>query len=65
LAVPDDLGQTEVGNLDKTNATGTYALDELALVRLVFVIWSSRLGVPGGDKGSGVEEKILRLDVPA
>jgi hypothetical protein len=55
LTVPDDLAKAKVGNLDKADATGTLALDELALVGLVFVIGSLRLGVAGRDERGWIE----------
>lgn len=63
MAVPDDLGQAEVSNLDNANATGSNALDKLALIGFVLVVWRPGLWVPGGNEGCGVKEKVLRLDV--
>jgi hypothetical protein len=63
LAVPDDLAKAEVGNLDKADATGTLALDELALVGLVFVVGALGLRVSGWDEWRRVEQEVLGLDV--
>jgi len=63
LTVPDDLGKTEIGNLDQTNTTGTNTLDEFTLVGLVLVVRTSRLGVSGRDERCGVEEQVLGLNV--
>jgi len=63
LTVPDDLGETKIGNLDQTNTTGTNALDEFTLVGLVLVVGTSGLGVSGRDERCRVEEQVLGLDV--
>jgi hypothetical protein len=62
LLVPDDLGQSKVGNLDTSDSSAADPRDELSLVLLVFVV-GSVLGVFRGDNGDGVEEDVLRLDI--
>lgn len=63
LLVPYDLGQAEIGNLDLTNSTRAYALDELALINLVLVTWLLGFRVLRGDKWNGTEEDVFGLDV--
>jgi hypothetical protein len=55
LGIPNDLAETEVGNLDQTDSTGTLALDELALIGFVFVIGPPGLGVTRWYEWGGIE----------
>lgn len=63
MAVPDDLGQTKVGDLDQTNATCTVTLDEFTLVCLVLLIGGLWMWVLCWDEWDWVEKKILWLYV--
>ena len=63
--IPDDLGQTKVGNLDNTYSTRSNTLDELALIFLVLITGRLRLGVLGGDERGGVEQQVFGLDITA
>jgi hypothetical protein len=56
LTIPDDLGQTEIGNLDHSNATSTLAGNEFTFVNLVFIARLSWLGVFAGNERDWVEE---------
>jgi hypothetical protein len=63
LAIPDDLGKSEIRNLDLANSTSTNARNKLTLVGLVLVIRASRLGVSGWHKRCGVEEQVFGFDI--
>jgi hypothetical protein len=56
LAVPDDLGETKIGNLDCANTTCSLSSDELALISLVFILGALRLRIPRWDEWDWVEE---------
>ena len=62
LLVPDDLGETEVGEFDSADAPSSKALSELALVFLLFIIWSVR-SLLRRDYRDPLKEDVLRLDV--
>jgi hypothetical protein len=63
LRIPDDLAETEIGNLDEADSTGALALDELSLISLVFIVWSPWLWVASRDEWCGIEQEVLGLDV--
>jgi hypothetical protein len=56
LSIPDDLGQTEIGNLDHANATSALAGEKFAFVNLVFIARLTWLGVFAGNKRDWIEE---------
>ena len=60
--VPDDLGQTEIGNLDKTDSTAASTVNKLTFILLLLVIRSLNR-VLGRDNGDSLEQQVLRLDV--
>lgn len=63
LAVPDDLGQTKIGDLNHTNAAGAFSGNEFAFIDLVLVPRLTRFGVFARDEVDGVEEKIFGFNV--
>jgi hypothetical protein len=56
LAVPNDLGKAEVGNLDCTDATRANSWDKLAFVFLVFIAGLTWRRMFAWNEFNGVEE---------
>lgn len=63
MGIPDDFGETEIGDLDDTNAASTLTRDEFSLVCLVLVIGASRFGMLCGDKRNRIKQQILGFDI--
>ena len=63
MVVPDNLGKTEISDLDTANTTSTLARDEFTLVDLVLIAGLLGLRVLRGHHGNGLEQNVLRLDV--
>lgn len=63
LVIPDDLGKTEICNLNLADAACTDTLDELTLVDLVLISGLLWLGVLGRDDRYLRKQDVLWLDV--
>ena len=64
LLVPDDLGETEIGNLDASDASTTDARNKLAFVLLLLIVLPLD-GVLRRDDGYPVKQQVLWFDVTA
>ena len=64
LLVPDDLGETKIGNLDASDASTTDARNKLAFVLLLLIVLPLD-GVLGWDNGYPVKQQVLWFDVTA
>jgi hypothetical protein len=64
LRVPNDLGQSKVGNLDLSDTTSTNAGYEFTFIGLVLLVGPFWLWIPSWNKWYWIKEKILRLDIP-
>jgi hypothetical protein len=65
LAVPDDFGESKVGDFDFADAACADAGNEFAFVFFVFVFWGAGFGDSGGDKRDGFEEEVFRFYISA
>ena len=64
LLVPNDLGETEIGNLDASDASTTDARNKLAFVLLLLIVLPLD-GVLRRDDGYPVKQQVLWFDVTA
>jgi hypothetical protein len=60
--VPDNLGQTEVGNLDKPDTSTSSSVYEFPFVLLLLVVRALDW-VGGRNDGDPLEQQVLRLDI--
>lgn len=65
LAIPDDLGEAEVGNLDDPDTASAFPGNEFPFVHLVFIAGLAGFGMFGRDEGRGVEEEVFGFDISA
>ena len=65
MTIPDNLGQTEVGDLNPPNTTRPNSWYEFTFIHLFFITRLGGFGVLAGNKLYGIKEEILWFDITA